>query len=157
MRVLMVCLGNICRSPLAEGILRHKVKEKGLDWHIDSAGTSGAHGDEPADPRSVAIAQLHGIDISGHKGMKFSPYHFEEYDLIFVMDRYNYEDVMRKATSMEEEAKVRLILNEVNPGTNRDVPDPYYDSNGFEKVYKMLDEACTIIVEKALQNTLITP
>lgn len=153
MRVLMVCLGNICRSPLAEGILLHKVRQYGLDWVVDSAGTSGWHAGEQPDRRSMAIAKKYGIDISQQRGRKFDGYDFERFDLIYVMDKANYEDVMALADTPEEQAKVRMILNEINPGKNQEVPDPYYNDNGFEEVYAMLDKACETIVQQYLQLT----
>ena len=147
MKILMVCLGNICRSPLAEGILQNKAREKGLDWQVDSAGTSGWHVGEPPDSRSIAVAQKHGIDISGQRSRKFKASDFEKYDLIYVMDANNYKELKFVVTSGEGMKKVRLILNELQPGYNRGVPDPYYN-NGFDKVYDMLNEACEKIVER---------
>ncbi len=144
-RVLMVCLGNICRSPLAEGILKSKVDANKVQ--VDSAGTGGWHVGELPDPRSIAIAKKHGLDITDQRGRKFSTYDFEQYDHIFVMDNSNHRDVLRLANSEEDKAKVKLILNEIFPGENVDVPDPYYGGDqGFENVYQMLDEACEKIV-----------
>lgn len=143
----MVCLGNICRSPLAEGILKSKVDpEKVL---VESAGTGGWHvGDRP-DPRSIAVARQHGLDITDQRGRKFSAYDFERYDHIFVMDNSNYRDVVQMANNDSEKEKVRLILDEIFPGENVDVPDPYYGGDqGFENVFMMLDEACENIVRR---------
>ncbi len=148
MKVLMVCLGNICRSPLAEGILKHKAKEKGLDWVVESAGTGAWHIDEKPDRRSMKEAKKNGIDISDQRAKQFSTYDFEVYDTIYVMDSSNYRDVIKQATSAEEEAKVKLIMNELYPDENRAVPDPYWDTDGFSKVYQMLDEACDRIISK---------
>jgi protein-tyrosine phosphatase len=148
MKVLMVCLGNICRSPLAEGILRHKVQQRGLSWHIESAGTGAWHVGEAPDPRSQRIARQEGIDISHQKAQQFSAYHLEMFDLIFAMDSSNYQDIIRHAKTEEEKQKVALIMNMVEPGKNIAVPDPYYDDALYNTVYEMLDNACQCIVEK---------
>lgn len=143
----MVCLGNICRSPLAEGILKSKLDT--THFEVDSAGTGGWHVGELPDTRSISIAKKHGIDITDQRGRKFSPYDFETYDYIFVMDNSNYQDVIKLANSKEEIAKVKLILDEIFPNENVDVPDPYYGGNqGFENVFNMLDEACEKIAER---------
>ena len=148
MKILMVCLGNICRSPLAEGIMKQKVAETGLNWEIDSAGTSNYHIGERPDERSVHVAAKHGIDISAQRGRQFHFPDFENFDVIYVMDSANYNDVIRLAESDSEKKKVKLILNEVQPGFNQSVPDPYWDDDGFEKIYQMLDEACNQIILK---------
>ncbi len=146
-KILMVCLGNICRSPLAEGILKSKVNSEYV--LVESAGTGGWHAGEQPDPRSMAIARQYGLDISDQRARKFSTYDFERYDLIFVMDNSNYRDVVRLANSHSEKEKVQLILDEIFPGENVDVPDPYYGGDqGFENVFKMLDEACENIVRR---------
>ncbi len=144
----MVCLGNICRSPLAEGILRDKVKAKGLDWEIDSAGTSSYHIGEKPDKRSILVAAKHGIDISNQRGRQFHFPDFDAFDIIYVMDSANYNDIIRQAENDVEKNKVRLILNEVKPGFNQSVPDPYWDDDGFEKVFQMLDAACNKIISR---------
>lgn len=148
MKVLMVCLGNICRSPLAEGILKHKARQRGLDWHVESAGTGAWHVGEAPDPRSQRIAQQYGIDISKQRAQQFSPYHIEMFDLIFAMDSSNYRDILRHAKTEEEQQKVELIMNMVEPGRNTAVPDPYYDDHLYTTVYQMLDEACEKIIER---------
>jgi protein-tyrosine phosphatase len=146
-KVLMVCLGNICRSPLAEGILKSKVDSSKVI--VESAGTGGWHVGELPDPRSVAIAQKNGLDITDQRGRKFSTYDFETYHHIFVMDNSNYRDVIRLANNEIEKQKVQLILDEIFPGENVDVPDPYYGGeHGFENVYKMLDAACEKIAAR---------
>lgn len=143
----MVCLGNICRSPLAEGILKSKVDPSKVT--VDSAGTGGWHAGELPDPRSIEVAKKYGLDITDQRGRKFSSYDFEAFDLIFVMDNSNYRDVIRMANSDAEKKKVQLILDELFPGENVDVPDPYYGGHyGFENVFKMLDEACDKIVNR---------
>lgn len=149
MKVLMVCLGNICRSPLAEGILKAKLADRGLtDWEVDSAGTAGWHSGNPADERSIAVAKKYGIDLTDQRSRKFRSTDFDRFDLILVMDSSNYSDVKRLATSEQDSDKIKLIMNYVDPGKNQNVPDPYYDSDGFEQVYWMLDEAC-----EAMLNT----
>lgn len=143
----MVCLGNICRSPLAEGILKSKVDASKV--LVESAGTGGWHVGELPDSRSIDIAKKHGIDITDQRGRKFSEYDFERYDVIYVMDNSNYRDVLKLANSDTEKKKVKLILNEIFPGENVDVPDPYYGgSQGFENVFQMLDDACEKIAQK---------
>jgi protein-tyrosine phosphatase len=149
MKILFVCLGNICRSPLAKGIMADKIKKLGLNVETDSAGFESFHRGEPADPRSVAVADAHGIDLSGHLARMFTVRDFDHFDLIYVMDRTNYNDVMGLARDNEDENKVDFILNLVNPGENRQVPDPWYGGNeGFEMVFRMLDEACGQLVLK---------
>jgi protein-tyrosine phosphatase len=139
--VLMVCLGNICRSPLAEGILRNKVEGLGLKAYIDSAGTSNFHiGDYP-DRRSIANAKKHGIDISKLKARQFAVEDFDTFDFIFVMDESNYNNVISLARNEADIKKVDLILNCVFG--NKNVPDPYYgNEEGFEEVFQLLDKAC---------------
>jgi protein-tyrosine phosphatase len=146
MRILMVCLGNICRSPLAEGILRNKVEATTLDWEIDSAGTGSWHIGEPPDPRSVAIAKKYGVDISDQRARQFQASDFDHFDRIYTMDQSNYQNVLRLARREEDRQKVRLILEELDPGSGKEVPDPYWDNDGFDRVYQMLDQACDRIV-----------
>ncbi|SDS85470.1 protein tyrosine phosphatase [Gillisia sp. Hel1_33_143] len=145
--VLMVCLGNICRSPLAEGILKSKLSSDTV--YVDSAGTGDYHVNDLPDSRSIAVAKKHGLDITDQRGRQFKAEDFKKFDLIYVMDNFNYNDVISLAASIEDQEKVKLILNEVFPGENVDVPDPYQGGQqGFENVYNMLDEACTIIAKK---------
>ena len=142
----MVCLGNICRSPLAEGILREKTKH--LDLTIDSAGTAGYHIGKSPDPRAVAIAKKHDINISKLKARQFSRIDFENFDTIYVMDINNFSHLISLSSNAQERNKIRLILNEIDPKNHDSVPDPYYDDNGFKKVYNMLNEACEKIAIK---------
>ncbi len=148
MNILMVCLGNICRSPLAEGIMQWQADAAGLKWHVDSAGTGAWHAGELPDRRSIATAQENGIDISNQRARQFRQQDFEQFDKIFVMDESNLRDVLRLARSEEDRAKVELMLDQTHPGQHRSVPDPYYDDDGFEAVFQMLDEACAAFVEK---------
>ncbi|GAB4258637.1 MAG: low molecular weight protein-tyrosine-phosphatase [Saprospiraceae bacterium] len=147
MKILMVCLGNICRSPLAEGILRKKIEERGLDWEVDSAGTGSWHIGEKPDPRSILTARKHGIDITYQRARQLQPADLDRFDLILAMDQSNYRDIMRFAISDDQKSKVHLIMNFHRPGNNEAVPDPYWDDDGFEKVYRMLDEACDKLIE----------
>jgi len=148
MKILMVCLGNICRSPLAEGILRSKISEKHI---VASAGTISFHEGSPPDKRSTKIAKEYGVDISHQRANYFTVKHLEDFDKIFCMDLKNLEDVLSKAKSEEQRNKVSLIMEEVGVLSDEkiEVPDPYYgDMNDFEKVYQMLDQACEAIAEK---------
>jgi protein-tyrosine phosphatase len=150
-KILMVCLGNICRSPLAEGILQSKLP-KAL-FQVDSAGTGSWHIGSQPDIRSIAIAKQKGIDISHQKGRQFSKSDFQYFDYIYAMDSQNYKNIIALATNDEEKSKVKMILNELFLGENVDVPDPYFGlQNGFEKVYEMLDKVCSIIAEKLIQK-----
>lgn len=144
----MVCLGNICRSPLAEGILQAKAQARGLDWIIDSAGTSYWHAGEAPDRRSQRTAQQHNLDISRQRARQIKTKDLEDFDLVFAMDRNNHRDILRLAKNDAQREKVRLILEYAFPGDEQDVPDPYWDDDGFEKVYQMLDEACERIMEQ---------
>ena len=128
--------------------MKEKIKKRGLKWKVESAGTSSWHVGDAPDPRSQEMAKRYGIDICEQRGRQFSPYDFEKYDRIYVMDRANYNDVMRLAMTDEERRKVELILNEAFPGANKQVPDPYWNDDGFEQVYRMLDEACERIIQK---------
>lgn len=148
MNILMVCLGNICRSPLAEGILKAKIRENRLNWKVDSAGTGSWHIGELPDPRSVATARKNGINITDQRARQFRVSDLDEFDLILTMDRSNQRDVLRFAKTDEQRAKVQMIMNFVHTGKNMDVPDPYWDDEGFDKVYQMLQEACDAIIAK---------
>tara|TARA_R110002049_G_scaffold138450_5_gene298549 strand:+ start:219 stop:656 length:438 start_codon:yes stop_codon:yes gene_type:complete len=141
----MVCLGNICRSPLAEGILKSKLSNF---FVVDSAGTANYHVGNSPDKRSIAVARKYGLDISNLKGRQFNISDFDTFDLIYVMDESNFKNVVKLARNDGNISKVKMILNEVYPNQNYDVPDPYYGGDsGFENVYKMLDEACDKIAE----------
>ena len=150
-KILMVCLGNICRSPLAEGILKSKLpKDKFI---VDSAGTGPWHVGKKPDERSIATAKKNGIDISDQRGKLFSKSDFESFDYIFVMDNSNYNNVIDLAPNFEATKKVQLILNELFPNENVDVPDPYYGlQNGFDMAFEMLDESCEILAKRLIEK-----
>ena len=148
----MVCLGNICRSPLAEGILRSKINYKKV--FVDSAGTGGWHIGRLPDERSIKVANNHNIDITDQRCRKFSVSDFDTFDRIYVMDRSNYEDLISMARVESDFAKVKLIRDETVSTSGRDVPDPYYGGESeFEFVYEMIDELCDIIA-KNLNNEI---
>jgi protein-tyrosine phosphatase len=150
-KIVMVCLGNICRSPLAEGILASKLpKDK---FVVDSAGTGSWHIGKNPDSRSIATAKKRGLNISNQKGKHFNATFFEEFDYIYVMDGSNYDDVTSLAKTKAHKEKVKLILDELFPGDNVDVPDPYYGlQNGFDMVYEMLDEATDLLAKKLIEK-----
>jgi len=150
MKILMVCLGNICRSPLAEGILRKKSEDKGLHWIIDSAGTNGYHTGEAPHHLSQKVARVNGIDISGQVSRKFTPADFEKYDLIYVMADDVLQEIRRMSGDKFQEKKIKFFLEELQPGEKADVPDPWYgDEDGYIDVYKLIDETCDAIVKHA--------
>jgi protein-tyrosine phosphatase len=138
----MVCLGNICRSPLAEGIMLHLAQENGLDWQIDSAGTGNWHVGEGPDHRSARTALNHGINISKQVCRQFGRHDFSEFDLILVMDRYNLSDVLAMAPNEQAAAKVKLLLGD------KEVPDPYYDDSLFEPVFELIEQGCKDIIRQ---------
>jgi protein-tyrosine phosphatase len=153
MKVLMVCLGNICRSPLAEGILKQKFKRNNIEGFVDSAGTAAYHAGEKPDPRSIEIANKYGIDIKNQTARKFQVEDFDLFDKIFVMDSENLADIKKVARNQQDIQKVEMILNQSLPGKNLPVPDPYYGGeDGFENVYSLLDNACEAIVEQIKNN-----
>jgi protein-tyrosine phosphatase len=152
-KILMVCLGNICRSPLAHGILESKLpKNKFL---VESAGTGNWHVGNKPDERSIAVAKKNGLDISKQRGRLFQKCDFEEFDYIFAMDNSNYNNILNLATDFESTQKVQLILNELFPNENVDVPDPYFGlANGFESVFKMLDDSCEVLSKRLIEKHL---
>lgn len=149
-RILMVCLGNICRSPMAKAILIKKLNGKNITWvEVDSAGTSDYHTGNPADTRTRESGMKHGIDLSRHRARQFTPRDFDNFDLIYAMDNENYSDILFQASNDDEVKKVKLILNETHPGLNLPVPDPWFGGvKDFEKVFDMLDKACDVIIER---------
>ena len=145
-RILMVCLGNICRSPLAEGILQHKVDPREIV--VDSAGTARYHIGELPDRRSIAVARRLGIDISGQRCRQVAPEDFQRFDHIYAMDQDNYRNLLNLARSEKERSKVQLLLD-----GDQEVPDPYYgDAKSFEEVFALIDQACEILAERLGPN-----
>lgn len=136
MKILMVCLGNICRSPIAHGVMEALTRKAGLDWKIDSAGTGGWHVGEAPDRRAIAIAKQYGVDIGKQRAQQFKPAHLDEYDHILVMDGANLQHVLAMAKNPEQRARVQLFMGE------GEVPDPYYDNQLFEPVYQMVLARC---------------
>lgn len=150
MKILMVCLGNICRSPLAEGILKHKVKEAGLPWKVESAGTNSYHIGEPPHKLSQKVAKLNGVDICDQRARRFKPSDLEEYDLLYAMSKDVIDDMKEIAGAKWNENKVKLLMDELYPGQQSDVPDPWYGPEpGYHEVYKMIDAACNKIMQRA--------
>lgn len=150
-KILMVCLGNICRSPLAEGILASKLPND--KFLVDSAGTGSWHIGHAPDKRSIATAKKNGLNITNQIGRQFTRNDFDVFDYIFVMDTTNYRDVIHLAQNDTQKEKVELILDAIFPNENVDVPDPYYGTtNGFDMVYQMLDEACEIIAKRLISK-----
>ncbi|GAA4727547.1 low molecular weight protein-tyrosine-phosphatase [Flavisolibacter ginsenosidimutans] len=149
MKILMVCLGNICRSPLAEGILKHRAKEAGLDWVVDSAGTNGYHVGEAPHRLSQKVAKLNGIDICDQRARRFVKEDFDRYDKIYAMADDVLDEIKWIAKEKYNPAKVDLFLNELHPGKNKSVPDPWYGTEpGYHEVYKLIDETCDAIISK---------
>lgn len=149
MKILMVCLGNICRSPLAEGILQRKIDIKGWDWEVDSAGTSGWHIGEPPDQRSIDTAMKNGLDISHQRSRKFRSADIDYFDWIYVMDQQNHRDVLRYCHTDEEQKRVQMIMSVVPNASDVNVPDPYFGEYGFDLVFDMLEQACDKIIQNA--------
>jgi protein-tyrosine phosphatase len=149
-KILMVCLGNICRSPLAQGILESKLPSD--KFYVDSAGTASYHIGSQPDRRSITVAKLHQIDISHQSARQFSVADFDRFDIIYAMDQSNYSDILSKALHQDHINKVKLIMDE-NPLSNtKYVPDPYYgDLDDFEAVFKLLDETCHIIARRIIE------
>ena len=149
MKILMVCLGNICRSPLAEGILQDKAFKAGLTWSIESAGTNSYITCEAPHPLSKKVAKMNGINISHQRSRKFKAGDFEVFDKIYALADDVMEEIKHIAKNKFDATKVDLLMNELYPGKNMDVPDPYYGPEaGYHEVYKMIDEVCNVIVKK---------
>jgi protein-tyrosine phosphatase len=149
MRVLMVCLGNICRSPMADGWLRHKAKIYDIDVLVDSAGTAGFHVGEKADTRMRKWSKEYGVDIEDLRARQFTQEDFDRFDIIFAMDQSNQKNILRLARNEADKAKVHLYLNELHPGKNEEVPDPYY---GGETDFKHVIELLDVTTEAFLKN-----
>ena len=141
----MVCLGNICRSPLAEGILKSKTK----NLEVDSAGTAGYHIGKQPDFRSIDIAKKYDIDLTSQRARQFSTRDFDDFDKIYVMDNDNYSKIISLARNQEDMDKVDLILNEIYPEEYKSVPDPFYGGDeGFQNIYNLLETSCEVIAKK---------
>lgn len=147
MKILCVCYGNICRSPMAEGILKHRSANLDFDIEVDSAGTSHWHIGEHPDKRAIQISSKNGVDISKQKARQLKNDDFEEFDIIFAMDKSNYSDILSLAQNEIQRNKVTLFLNAAYPDSNADVHDPYYDGS-FQEVFNVIDKAAEIIIHK---------
>ncbi|MEN9569937.1 MAG: hypothetical protein RL172_1168 [Bacteroidota bacterium] len=153
MKILMVCLGNICRSPLAEGILQHKAKQAGLNWVVESAGTNGYHDGEAPHRLSQKVALANGIDISQQASRQFVKEDYNRYDLLYAMANDVLSEMQYIAGHHFADAKTKLLLNELYPGQNRDVPDPWYGAEpGYHQVFSLIDQACTCIIQNYLHT-----
>ena len=149
MKVLMVCLGNICRSPLAEGILQEKIKKAGLNWEVDSAGTNGLHVGEQPHRLSQKVAKMRGIEIGNQQSRRFVKEDFDRFDRIYAMAADVVEEMKWIGKERYDANIVKLLLNESHPGKNKDVPDPWYGSEpGYHQVYDLIDAACEAIIKK---------
>jgi protein-tyrosine phosphatase len=143
----MVCLGNICRSPLADGLLRNKVSEKKLPWFVDSAGTAAYHIGNPPDLRMIQTAKSNGIDISDLRARQFTSQDYEDFDRIYVMDQSNYNNVLRLANTNADRQKVSLFLDHLYPNEQLEVPDPYYgNQSDFDAVFTLVNEATEALI-----------
>lgn len=155
MKILMVCLGNICRSPIAEGVLAQKAKERGLDWQVDSAGTNRYHTGEAPHRFSQKVCLQHGIDISGQCARTFTAKDFEQYDIIYALAMDVYREIEKIGGTKAQMNKVKLFLSEQEEGSTASVPDPWYgDESGYLPVYRLIEETCEAIVHKYTASSL---
>jgi len=149
----MVCLGNICRSPLAEGVLQHKVSKAGLNWSVESAGTDSYHIGDAPHPLSQKVARMNGIEICDQRARKFAAEDFDRFDKIYALAKDVIDEMKRIAKDKFDESKVDLLMNELYPGKNMDVPDPWSGpEEGYHRAFEMIDAACEAIVVKASRN-----
>jgi len=155
MKILMVCLGNICRSPIAEGVMRQKIEEYGIDAEVNSCGTASYHIGEAPDYRGIQTLNNYDIDISQHQGQQFTVSDFDTYDLIFAMDTSNYSNLAAKARNQKDMEKIKLLMDETYPGKQKIVPDPYYGNiSDFQNVFQLLEKVCDTL-SNTLQNKAI--
>ena len=155
MKILMVCLGNICRSPLAEGIFRKQLQTRGLDWEVDSAGTGDWHSGESPDPRSIQVARYQGLDITDQRARQIRSHDLSNFDYIFAMDRANHRQILELANHPDQRERVHLFLEFAHSELAIDVPDPYWNDNGFNEVYQMLDQASQHVIDRILEQTRV--
>lgn len=148
MNILFVCLGNICRSPIADGVMRQLVQDHALEWEIDSAGTGGWHAGEPPDHRAIHIAKQYGVDISTLRARQFAYEDFKQFDKIYALDLKNLKDILKLARTDEDRAKVELFLEAAYPDRRDGVRDPWYDDALFDPVYQEIRAACDRIVQR---------
>ena len=149
MKVLMVCLGNICRSPIAEGVLQDKAQKAGLNWIVESAGTNGYHNGEAPHHLSQKVTASQGIDISHQRSRQFKKIDFSYYDLIYAMASDVISDMKLIGGNEYDNEKTFLFLDELFPGEAKDVPDPWYgEEDGYVEVYDLIDKACEEIIKK---------
>lgn len=151
MKILFVCLGNICRSPMAEGIMRERATKKGFDWKFDSAGTSAWHIGEKPDQRGINVCKRYDIDISSHRARQFQMQDFNEFDLIFAMDKSNFSNLRSLTNNTQYRDKIKLFSNYIDQENNKDIPDPYYDGK-FQNVFEMIDKVSETFIEKINLN-----
>ena len=145
----MVCLGNICRSPLAEGVLQHKAIQAGLNWRVESAGTNRYHTGEPPHLLSQKVASQHGIDISNQRARSFCIDDFDNFDIIYALANDVKDEMRTIALHKFDESKVKLLMNEILPGKDLDVPDPWYGpERGYHEVFNLIEKACDAIINK---------
>lgn len=153
MRILIVCLGNICRSPIAEGVLKHLARQKNLDWTIESAGTNSYHIGNAPHPHSQKICKANGIDISLQRARRFTDADFQKYDKIYAMADDVYDEIRSIGGSKADMSRVDFFLNEFKPGCNASVPDPWYgDESGYKPVYEMIVKTCHAIIARYSQT-----
>lgn len=149
LRILMVCLGNICRSPIADGLLRRKVKENNLNILVDSAGTAAYHISKAPDSRMCSTAEEFGTNIKSLVARKFTINDFDDFDIIYAMDQSNRQNILSLARNNSDREKVRLILDELDSNSNLSVPDPYYGSlEDFKAVYELVEKVTSVIITK---------
>lgn len=152
-KILMVCLGNICRSPIAEGVLKYYSDKENLKLFVDSAGTNGFHNGESPHKNSQKVCKLNGIDISNQKSRRINKSDMDKFDVVYIMDSEVLDELTCLVDIDKYEKKIRFLMNEVEPNTNKGVFDPYYGGeDGFHEVFKMIDSACKCIVNKIKEN-----